>query len=209
MIEIDKVTDTMLNIDGMKAVIFDLDDTLYSEKEYVRSGYRAVAETLPQVKGAETKLWNAFVNHRSAIDEVLLSEGIYTEELKMQCLITYRYHQPIIHLYEGVEAMLNMLHHQEYLLGLITDGRPEGQQAKIEALGIKALFDHIIVTDELGGIEYRKPNEKAFVLMREKLDVEFSKMCYVGDNTKKDFIATEKLGMKAIWFKNRDSIYNR
>lgn len=38
MIEIDKITDVSNYIDDLKAVVFDLDDTLYSEKEYVRSG---------------------------------------------------------------------------------------------------------------------------------------------------------------------------
>lgn len=32
-------------------------------------------------------------------------------------------------------------------------------------------------------------------------------MCYVGDNIKKDFIAIEKLGMKSIWFRNKDGLY--
>ncbi len=208
MIEITKVTDVMQHLDGLKVVIFDLDDTLYGEKEYVRSGYRAVGEILPQVADAEQKLVTAFENKKSAIDEVLISEGIYTEKLKQQCLKTYRHHQPDIHLYEGVAEMLTALRKREFLLGIITDGRPEGQSAKIKALGLENYIDHIIITDELGGIEYRKPNEKAFVLMKERFGVEYAEICYVGDNTKKDFVAPEKLGMKSIWFRNMDGLYS-
>lgn len=208
MIEIQNVTDVMQHLDGLKVIIFDLDDTLYSEKEYVRSGYRAVEKLLSQVEDAEQKLWKAFEEKKSAIDEVLISEGIYTDELKKLCLETYRHHQPDIHRYDGVMEMLMVLRNQGYLLGIITDGRPEGQWAKINALDLEKYVNHIIVTDELGGIEYRKPNEKAFVLMKEHFSVNYSEMCYVGDNTLKDFVAPKQLGMKSVWFRNTDGLYN-
>ena len=50
MIEITEITEVMNYIEGLSAVVFDLDDTLYSEKEYVRSGYKAVAEIISQVR---------------------------------------------------------------------------------------------------------------------------------------------------------------
>ncbi len=208
MIEIEKVTDVMQCLDRLKAVIFDLDDTLYGEKEYVRSGYNAVAKLLPQVEDVERKLWEAFENKKSAIDEVLVSEGIYTDELKQQCLETYRYHQPDIHLYADVIDMLIQLRKRGYQLGMITDGRPEGQRAKLKVLGLEQYIDHIIITDELGGIEYRKPNETAFKLLKKHFSVDYAEMCYVGDNIKKDFVAPERLGMKPIWFRNTDGLYS-
>lgn len=207
MIEIRNITEVMQHLNGLKAVIFDLDDTLYSEKEYVKSGYKAVADILPEVDNARAKLWKAFEEKKSAVDELLLSEDIYSYELKQKCLEVYRYHQPNIHLYDGVAEMLMQLRKQDILLGIITDGRLEGQRAKIKALDLEIYVDHIVVTDELGGIEYRKPNEKAFGLMKEQLSIEYSEMCYVGDNTRKDFLAPEKLGMKSIWFINTDGLY--
>lgn len=207
MIEIENITDAMLHLNGLKAVIFDLDDTLYSEKEYVRSGYRAIGTVLPQIKDIETKLWKEFESKNAALDKVLTDEGIYTEELKQKCLEAYRYHKPEIHLYEGVVEMLITLKKQGFIIGIITDGRPEGQRLKIEVLDLAKYIDYIIVTDELGGIECRKPNETSFVLMKEYVGVEYNEMCYVGDNIKKDFVAPDKLGMKSIWFKNQEGIY--
>ena len=207
MIEIHKFTDVLQHIDGLKAIVFDLDDTLYGEKEYVKSGYFAVSQMLPQIKNAEAKLWQAFEEKKSAIDELLLSEGIYTDELKQKCLEAYRLHQPTIHLYDGVAQTLTLLRKQGFLLGIITDGRPEGQWAKIKALKLTEYVDQIIVTDELGGAEYRKPNKKAFVLLKELFDVRFSEMCYVGDNIKKDFIPCEQLDIKPIYFANKDGLY--
>ncbi len=207
MIEIRNITDVMQHLDGLKAIIFDMDDTLYSEKEYVKSGYKAVADILPEIDHADAKLWKAFEEKKSAIDSLLLSEGIYSDALKQKCLEVYRYHHPNIHLYDGVAEMLVTLRAQGFAIGIITDGRPEGQRAKIDALDLKRYADHIIVTDELGGIEYRKPNERAFVLMKEQFCVEYAEMCYIGDNTNKDFIAPYRLGMQSIWFHNRDGLY--
>lgn len=208
MIEIQKVKDVMQHLDGLKAVIFDLDDTLYSEKEYVKSGYAAVAKVLPYVEDAEAKLWKAFEEKKFAIDDVLRSENIYSEELKQKCLEVYRFHQPSIHLYDEAMEILTQLRKKGFQIGIITDGRPEGQRAKIQALNLLQFVDHIIVTDELGGIEFRKPNEKAFVLMKERLNIEYAEICYIGDNICKDFIAPQKLGIRSIWFCNKDGIYN-
>lgn len=205
--EINEITEVLFYLDGLEAIIFDLDDTLYGEKEYIRSGYRAVAKCIPQVEMAEKKLWDAFERGKPAIDEVLKVEGICTEEKQQRCLNVYRYHVPEIHLYEGVVEMLKQIRNSGLKIGIITDGRPEGQRAKIKALNLKEFVDAIIITDELGDITYRKPCETAFKRMRKYLNIEFTKMCYVGDNIKKDFIAPEKLGMKTVWFKNRNGLY--
>lgn len=209
MIEITSITEVKNHLQGIKAIIFDLDDTLYGEKEYVRSGYRAIANSFPKVERMDEKLWRAFEQKKSAIDEVLTAEGIYTEELKQKCLSIYRLHEPCIHFYSGAKELLVQLRADGYMLGIITDGRPEGQRAKIRSLGIDELVDSIIVTDELGGVEYRKPNTKAFLKMQEMFGVPFGEMCYVGDNANKDFVAPEKLGMKAIYYINTDGLYGK
>lgn len=208
MIEINELLELYIHLHGLKVIIFDLDDTLYSEKEYVRSGYRAIARMLPEVVQMEEKLWQAFEQNKPAIDEVLTAEGLHTDALKQTCLAVYRAHQPDIHFFEGATELLLRLRADGYMLGVITDGRPEGQRAKIKALGLDALVDYIIVTDELGGVEYRKPNCAAFIRMQEMFAVPFEEMCYIGDNIKKDFIAPKKLGMKCIYFKNADGLYH-
>jgi len=138
---------------------------------------------------------------------VLIEEGIYTEELKQHCLSVYRSHQPIIHFYDGAKELLRQLRADGYKLGIITDGRPEGQRAKIKALGLHELVDHIIITDELGGVEFRKPNKTAFLKMKQQFDIPFEEICYIGDNIRKDFIAPDMLGMRSIWFRNKEGLY--
>ena len=209
MIAVDKVTDIVYHLDGISAVIFDLDDTLYLEKDYVKSGYNLIAKAFPEVVNMSEKLWQVFLRGGKAIDEVLLSEGLLTEENKQKCLKIYRNQIPNINLDSAVINLLSGLKEKGYKLGIITDGRPEGQRAKIKSLDLERYVDQIIVTDELGGEIMRKPNEKAFVLICEKLGVNYENAVYVGDNPKKDFIAPEKLGMKWIYFKNKDGLYSK
>lgn len=206
MITIDNILDVTQYLDNIDAVIFDMDDTLYSEKEYVKSGYNAIEKEFIEIANMSQKLWKAFLNNKNTIDYVLEQEGLLTEENKSKALEIYRNHIPNIHLYDGIEDMLTQLKKTKKI-GLITDGRPIGQRNKIKALNLEKYINEIIVTDELGGVEFRKPNTKAFELMQEKLKIPFEKMVYIGDNINKDFIAPEKLGMQTIHFRNEDGLY--
>lgn len=204
---VDDILDIEKDVVNRSAVIFDLDDTLYSEKEYIRSGYKKVAEFLGEIPKCYEKLWQAFNRSENAIDCVLKEERLYSEKLKTECLNIYRSHAPQIHLYPGVEEMLKRLKDHGILTGIITDGRPYGQHAKIDALGIGMYMDCMIITDELGGLEYRKPCVRAYQIICEKLDVPPESAVYIGDNIKKDFIGASKIGMDCIWFRNTDGLY--
>ena len=188
----------------IKGIIFDLDDTLYSEKEYVRSGYKAVSDFLGG--GYEEKLWGYYETNKLAIDELL--KETEQQNKKEQVLAIYRSHKPKIHLYEGTKRLLVELRRKGFLIGIITDGRPEGQRNKIEALGLEELVDDIIITDELGGIQFRKPCDIAFRILQNKWRLPASEMMYVADNPSKDFQPTKQLGMKSVWFSNNDGIYS-
>lgn len=203
MKEIDDLLDVEAHIAGMEAVIFDLDDTLYCEKDYVRSGYRKIAERFGIPK-LDEQMWAVFQRGGKAIDEVLEAFGLQAR--KEEALQIYRFQKPDIELQPGVAGLLARIRMGKKV-GIITDGRPEGQNAKLDALGLREMVDEIIITDELGGMELRKPNPEAFVEMQKRMRIPFEKMCYIGDNIKKDFVAPEKLGMTAIWFRNKDGLY--
>lgn len=189
---------------GIKGVIFDLDDTLYPEKQYVRSGYRAIAGKLGYEE-AEEKLWNYFLEGKNAIDELLDELG--QQERKAECLEAYRNHMPDIAFYDRVGDCIRELKNLDIKIGIITDGRVNGQKNKIAALGLDKITDDIIITDELGGEQFRKPNDIAFRIMQCRWRIPFGEMAYVGDNLMKDFQAPRQLGMRCIYFENPDGIY--
>ena len=209
---IENILDVRKYADGLQAIVFDMDDTLYSEKAYVASGYHQISRLFQRhEQEVFDQLWTAFTEKKHAIDEMLQAQDMYSDKMKEKCLRIYRYQKPDIRLYDGVSDLLKELREAGIKLGLLTDGRAEGQWAKIEALGLRDLFDEIIVTDEQAGhgdvMKFRKPNSICFEIMQRRLDVPFEKMAYVGDNPKKDFQAPQALGMKCIHFQNKDGLY--
>lgn len=188
----------------VKGVIFDLDDTLYSEKQYVQSGYQKIGEYLGRIDAAE-KLWKFFIAGKPAIDCYL--EEIGETEKKADCLAVYRAQIPEIDLYEGVSDLIQALQNNGIKVGIITDGRPEGQRNKLKALGLDERIEDIIVTDELGGVQFRKPNDISFRIIQNRWRIPFEQIVYVGDNPNKDFQAPKQLGMRWAYFKNDDGLY--
>lgn len=177
----------------IKAVVFDLDDTLCPEIEYVKSGFRVIATEFSDAS-LSNKLYSLFKENNQ---NVYQRAGFSDEESK-RCIEIYRSHKPDIKLKDNVIKMLSELRSNGFKLGIITDGRPETQNNKIEALGLSDFVDKVIVTDELGGESFRKPNPKAFEIMKETLNVEFDEMVYVGDNPSKDFAIKSVYPIKTV-----------
>ncbi len=190
---------------SVRGVIFDLDDTLYSEQEYVRSGFKAVSAYLD---GAyEEKLWNFFCAGKPAVDALLQELG--REEEKAAALNAYRQHMPEIRLRDGAAELIRRLKAEGRKVGIITDGRPEGQRNKLQVLGLEEMADDVIITDELGGPQFRKPCDIAFRILQTRWQLDPADIVYVGDNIKKDFQAPRQLGMKTIWLRSGDGLYDK
>ena len=188
----------------VKGVIFDLDDTLYNEKQYIKSGFNAIERYL-DIQGASEKLWNYFQLNIPAIDAYL--NEINCSEKKAECLKIYREHKPEISLKEGVEKAISKIKAKGIRVGIITDGRPSGQRNKIAALSLEQIVDDIIITDELGGEQFRKPCDIAFRIMQRKWQLPFEQIMYIGDNVDKDFQAPKQLGMQWRLVDNCEGLY--
>lgn len=197
----------------IKAVVFDLDDTLISEKEYVLSGFKKVSKVMEERYKLNSniiyeKMMEFFkVSSKNVFNKVLEYFDIkYSDEDILTLINVYRNHNPNISFYDDVIPTINYLKEKGIKLGIITDGYKETQHKKIEALGCEELFEEIIITDELGK-KFWKPNKKAYKIMAEKLNVKFNEMIYVGDNEQKDFIGANELGIITIMIERVDSIY--
>ena len=189
-----------------EVILFDMDDTVYSEKDNVRCGFH----TLTEYVGDPTlynELWDAYIAKKVAIKEVLSQRDIYTQERYDEWLHVFRHAPSDITPYPGFCDMLDRFLAEGKRLGMITDGRPQSQEKKLLGLGISHYFEKIIITDTLGGTEYRKPCTLAFEIMHDFYGTPYEKMVYVGDNLKKDMPPPLTLGMKFIHFDNEDGIY--
>ena len=186
-------------------VIFDLDDTLYDEIEYCRSGFAAVSEFIANARDAPdcesifAALWGQFRagNHtrtfNAALDELAMD---CDDKRVLELVKVYRNHVPKITLPEDSRDILIELS-TRYTLGLLTDGFLPAQRLKVQRLGIEHYFQSIVYTEELGR-EFWKPSPAGFEKIMQYLNARAENMVYVADNEKKDFIAPNRLGFSTI-----------
>ena len=196
----------------IKAVIFDLDDTLYPERDYAFSGFAAVAAAFADTFGdphkTAARMRTLFdTEHRPKLFNALLAQRGLPEDQKLiaQMIRTYRRHRPTIALYPDADAALTRLR-STYKLGIISDGLMITQSRKLKALRLRDRFDRIIMTGELGP-GYEKPHPRAFEWMAECLMLEGRQFVYVADNTAKDFIAPNALGWLTVQIVREHGIY--
>jgi len=195
-------------------VVFDLDDTLYDEIEYCKSGLDAVAEFLTNrpestpagstmvqadMKRIYEVLWEQFNTgnrtrtFNAALDKLDIS---YDDKLILQLIEVYRRHKPKITLPPDSRDALHELS-TKYTLALLTDGFLPAQQLKVQALGIEKYFKSIVYTEQLGR-EFWKPSPVGFEKILQTLEARPENTVYIADNEKKDFIAPNNLGFATI-----------
>ena len=196
----------------LRAIVFDLDDTLYPERAYALTGFAAVASAFGDLLGDAEQAVSDMrrlldTEARLRIFHALLEQRhLQVEAAVINSMIdTYRGHTPQIALYPDADAALTRLG-GAYKLGLITDGRSLSQWAKIDALRLGDRFDEIIVTGDLGA-DAAKPNTIAFERMATALDVAHSDCLYVADNASKDFVAPNALGWKTVKILRPEGLY--
>jgi putative hydrolase of the HAD superfamily len=186
----------------IKAVIFDLDDTLYLEADFVRSGFQSVGEwcrTAHDITGVDKVAWRLFCEgRRGNIFDLALVElrSPLGKDAVLDMVRVYRTHPPAISLPTDSAECIKQLR-GKYKLGLISDGPSEMQWNKVRALHLDACLNQLIVTADLGR-GFSKPHEKAFIQMEELFSVTGAALVYVADNPAKDFVAPSKRGWRTI-----------
>jgi len=196
----------------IKALIFDLDDTLYYEKEYVLGAFKEVAYYLGnKYEKNEEKLYIRMTEildavGRGKIFNIICEENNFSEEIKVLVDI-YRNSKPKLELYEDSKEFLIWARENRCKIGIITDGCSKVQWNKIYALNILGLVDKIIVTDDFGK-EFWKPHKKSYLDMMKYFNINKNECIYIGDNPNKDFIGAREIGIKTIRIirKNGDHI---
>ena len=191
-----------------EVIVFDLDDTLYPERDYMMSGFKAVAESVlafPDCSGnlsthsVVSLMAEAYDRGGNAMDALAdrlsLSDDLREAAIK-DWVALYRSHEPRLTLADDVEQTLSALCARGIVLALITDGRSVAQRAKIEALGLNRYFspDNIYISEERGaGKESMEPF--AYVVHRYPEAAGFR---YVADNPAKDFLFPNLMGWRTV-----------
>ena len=199
----------------IKVVVFDLDDTLYDEIDYCKSGFRAVSEFLSNLtktipaKSIFEILWKEFnQGNRTGTFNATLEkiEMPYDDKLIAELVNVYRTHIPQITLPQDSRDVLEQLY-KKYILAMLTDGFLPAQKLKVQALGIENFFKYIVYTEELGR-ESWKPSPTGFEKILHTLKIKPENSVYIADNEKKDFIAPNKMGFLTIRVIRPASLHN-
>lgn len=188
---------------GSRAIVFDLDDTLYPERSYVRSGFAAVGDWIERRLGlpagevaSELSDLHEAGARGDTFDRWLERRGLAASGLVAPMVEAYRGHRPAIRPFDETPGLLDRLG-GPFRLGLVTDGYRQVQRLKLEALGLAECFDAVVLSDELGR-EAWKPSPRPFEAVLERLGVRARDAAYVADNPLKDFVAPRALGMRTI-----------
>lgn len=189
----------------MKVYVFDLDDTLYDEITFVRSGFRAVANYLSEfgipAEDAYQRMCSILEKQGrgQVFNDMLLHYGLGGQRHIRKCLSIYRLHNPKISLRADAEEVLNEL--KELPIYIVTDGNKVVQHNKLLALGLYARVKKCFITYRHGRI-HSKPSPYCFhkISLLEKVDP--SDIVYIGDNPNKDFVGIKPLGFRTIRIRN-------
>jgi putative hydrolase of the HAD superfamily len=196
-----------------RVVVFDLDDTLYPEWSYTRSGLAAVARWVKAELGLDRFFelaWQEFErgNRGKVFDAVLAALGRAPDPATVTAMIeVYRRHRPAISLAADAERWLENVS-PEIGLALISDGFIAAQSRKVEVLGLAARgFAPIILTDAWGR-DYWKPNARAFAQIEQHFALAPGLFAYVADNPLKDFVTPRQRGWQTVQIKRPERIHH-
>lgn len=195
----------------IKAVVFDLDDTLFPELDYVYSGFRSVSYWVEATLGIDSEQAYAefiriFNTDRKRVFDIWLGVHGLPPHFKHQMIHVYRNHRPDIRPYDDAVSILRALRERGYLIGLVSDGFLAVQETKFRALDIEAYFDSVVFSDAYGRSAW-KPSLFPFSRVLRELDIKPSEAVYVADNPQKDFIAPNLMGMRSVRIVRPDGLY--
>jgi putative hydrolase of the HAD superfamily len=182
-------------------IVFDVDDTLYLEREYVRSGFEAVAGHLTErgIEGFVTVAWGMFLKgvRGDTFCRALRELGVAPDRKLVRTLVeVYRHHEPSIRLEQDAHALVEQCREGGYSMAVITDGPPASQRRKLAALGLHRVLDFTVVTGE-HGLRWRKPSQVPFRAVMSEFGHDHGYV-YVADNPNKDFAGPAGLGWRTF-----------
>lgn len=179
-----------------KVIVFDLDDTLYKEIDFLKSAYTEISQIISQdIDENDSNVYDFMFNkYKEGVNPFkrVLDRYNITKYNIDDLILLYRNHIPKICLDNDTKNVLNEVKQLAYATGIITDGRSHQQRNKIQSLGLNSFFDHVIISEEFGS---EKPNPENYKYYQKLYTADFF---YIGDNTKKDFVSANTLGWTTI-----------
>lgn len=177
-------------------LVFDLDDTLYKEIDFLQSGVQFICHQFQLDLQISQQMLQGYYEGKNVFQELI--DQYHLPVSLMELIEMYRLHEPNISLDLSTKSTLDELFQMDHVaLALLTDGRSITQRNKIKALGIETYFEEIVISEEFGT---EKPNPANYEFFQKKYP---NYNCfYIGDNIQKDFISPNQLAWETICLKD-------
>jgi putative hydrolase of the HAD superfamily len=175
--------------------VFDLDDTLYAEADYVHSALNWAGARVTRIFGIPDAQGQLVALQAKGMADPIAAfwQGAkLPEAAREQIVAGMRAHVPEIVLRPGAKAVLDALRASGVGFGIMTDGRSVTQRAKIAALGCTDARA-ILISGESG---WQKPDPRCYGFFAQHIPG--GAFGYVGDNPKKDFVGAKAAGWRTI-----------
>ncbi|MGD0451248.1 MAG: HAD-IA family hydrolase [Candidatus Bathyarchaeia archaeon] len=189
----------------VSAVVFDLDNVLYDEKEYVYAAFRSIAHFLSGKCGfSEDQVYSKLVFDfekkgsmyprlfNDALSDLGLDQNLVPEILKLYALVDSK-----VELFLEATSVLLALRSLGLKLALVTNGNVRIQSNKVRLLGVEKFFDVVVYARETPSAR-EKPYPEAYEMALQKLGVGAGEAISVGDNPHTDFLGAKQLGMRTV-----------
>ncbi|MHC4339711.1 MAG: TIGR02253 family HAD-type hydrolase [Planctomycetota bacterium] len=194
----------------LRAVLFDIDDTLFPTSVFAERARRSAVEAMVaagldvEVEEAYSELEEVVLeftsNYDRHFDQLILRLGDRLEKGVHRAIViasgVQAYHATKRHLdpFPDVARALEELKTTELVRGVVSNGLTVKQAEKLVRLGLSNAFspDAIFISEDIGAA---KPHPRIFVVACEHLGIEPGEAMYVGDSPVKDVDAAHEAGL--------------
>jgi putative hydrolase of the HAD superfamily len=183
-----------------RALLLDLDDTLYSERRFALSGFAAVARSVEERHGfaacqAFRILRDALANGRRAEAFQALAQAVGSDQAQVDGFReVYRRHRPRLRLSQISRNAIARAR-ESWRVAVLTNGLPAVQRSKVDALGLTGLVDEVFYAHEIGT---GKPDPAVFLAACRALRVSPGRSVMAGDDPWCDVDGARRAGLRAI-----------
>ena len=203
----------------IKAVVFDIDNTLYEYAPCHQAGSSAMFQVLCRYRSTapeefgrlfgqaktdiKEKLENTAACHNRMLYAQRICELAGIREASAALEIYNAYWEAFLgqmQLYDGVNEVFSFLKARGIKIGFCTDLTAVIQLRKIVKLGLDGIPDAVVTSEECGR---EKPDKIMFLSILKKLEAEPESSVMVGDDYVKDICGAKACGMGAILIGSR------
>lgn len=193
-----------------RAVLFDLDDTLYPQRRFALSGFAAVSRYLhthfdmPMAEAFRILCTEYRRGHRGQELQAALARLGLSQALVPTLVQVLHTHRPWLRLPAGTHDALDTLR-SDWRIGIVTNGIPSVQARKVDALGLRPMVDVVVYAAEYGSGR-GKPDPEPFEAALVRLGVEPGRAVFVGDSEECDVRGAVAVGLHTVRISRRASL---